>query len=600
METPYTRFGKTTYLSAIFDDTIWEIGSPLAVENPYPGIVTFQSAPEPESNRFITKKRTSPVISTGEFVEQFTYSPTLGVWEVIGDETAVLWLVADEPTRDWPWAVYNAVSETVADTVGMSLERVSKLLNSTVTRLTEKTIDLGPVRQLDGSRHRFHRRGYLWTVETVERTSLESFIRWNFLNHHKRKGSEEPIDEAILSGLRQMASQLRTEAAIVERLASPGDDIVEHRNSPFVSIAYPTDTHRPETNVAVSADTERTETKLNPIQTDIGAAIEGVDSAQDIDIVQSSVGICSRPSDVIDIGENMDTGPVRVGADRWQRASEAELESMSRENYMPLRRFLVTRLGISQSEPEFDRISYRLHEYLTATDSIQSAGTLSNVRQDLRRRTNEVPTPLMHWSGVTGLLDIAALETPDFFVALPYSYSLEAAVDRLREHHETVRQLCRGCGTYFEIEPEAPSWTCERCCSDATPTINRTAVSPFGAEQTEYCYICLSPVAPDQLQRHHLVPRDVFEDARTRDDPANTVTVHATKCPGHAHAISHQALDADIDRAWNQQSVEHEPARWFNLPHLVWVLHELGDEMAPPTRQRVIEVIYRMWTEQFQ
>ncbi|MBX0325107.1 hypothetical protein EGH21_18930 [Halomicroarcula sp. F13] len=601
MKAPYTRIDDRTSLNAIFDEVDWELGSNLAVKKPMANVLTLQSAPPTVEGRSITGTADSPFICAAEF-SQSHHWPTAGVWEVLDAETATLWLVDGRTIRDWPWAVYSAVTDTVAETVGLSGDRVSTLLSSTAARLTEKMLDRGPIRQPSDYREHYHRHGYRWTVDRVDRRSLESFIRWNFLNHPQRRDNEAQTLECIITGLRYMATQLRAEADIVEHLDRPSDERPRLSRQPFIRIAYPTDTHRRETNVAVRSHTDLQATKLNPIETDVATAIEGVESAHDLDIVHSPVEVCSQPAEVIDAGKASDIAPVRVGADRWERAHPTELEAHSRTTSDAVRRFIITRLGLDPNESQFERVFIHLVQYLREVGGLQPRAPSCAASQQLRTLTGstDLPLPLLHWCAVTGLFGIPTFETPDLFTALPYSHTLSAAAERLHRHHSTVRNLCRGCGTYFDVDPESPRWTCERCSPEVSPTLERTELSAFEADQESHCYICLSPVATGQLQRHHIIPRDVFEDDRVRDRPVNTVTVHAAKCPGHPHAISHQTLDADIDRAWNHQLVEHEPARWFNLTHLAWVLHELGDQMAPPTRQRVIELIYRMWTEQFE
>jgi hypothetical protein len=101
-------------------------------------------------------------------------------------------------------------------------------------------------------------------------------------------------------------------------------------------------------------------------------------------------------------------------------------------------------------------------------------------------------------------------------------------------------------------------------------------------------------VAADHLDYHHVVPRSFFESEAVVDAPVNTVTVHSIKCPGHHHHLSHQALDQDIEQASETTESNPTPARVFNLVHMTNVLHKLGEEMAPRTRKRVINTIYRM------
>ena len=204
---------------------------------------------------------------------------------------------------------------------------------------------------------------------------------------------------------------------------------------------------------------------------------------------------------------------------------------------------------------------------------------------------------LYHWVSTAGIDQLDSHSDPPAFVAYPYTESLTDAVEELAPAGDPVRNICRGCGDYYEIDTGNVTWFCDNCDSeDAGVGADMTGWRSAGPEG-EYCYICLSPVAGRHFECHHIIPQDFFKQCAVRDDPWNTVTVHSVSCPGHGDVLSHQILDTDIDRALEKEPPKSAPARAFNLAHMTKVLFELGPEMSSAGRRRTINTLTIMHEE---
>lgn len=627
MTQPYTQLTDKLMLSTVYDEMAWEVGDHLRVKRQGEDVVALTTGTEQTGDHVISGDPTSPYITTkgmsagGPDEDGDTI---YGVWEITDGETALLWEIVEVPSSAWPWNAYRPVVPAVATNLGLDRDTVRDLLLRTAVGLTDHIVEQGPIKTFDGrdaspptwyewatttteqdpsntadGRETYHREGYEWSVRVVERASLRQFLRANFVPSQAIDGDMTATIDCITVALTAMAERLETEANIVEHLHLGREPERFDRSAPFFQIAYPAATHCRETNAAIRTTTSLDETRLNPVTIDPDRIMQGLGSSTAIAAAQDDV---SDDPELVDVPRGnhqlRSNSTVRTALRRLARASPNELPTQYSTPPAPVKSFVQTRVGLAktyQTDVRGALVAKRVSDILEAAPHLSPLPTRdASERPDQLSQSSLNLPQLHHWLSVTGLDRPGTLSNPHVFVAYPYVDSLSAAYDVIEPHADTPRNICRGCGSYYDIDANNVSWFCDQCGPSDAGVGDKTIPTPFEAESSDYCYICLSRVARSALECHHLIPRDFFETEAVRDDPRNIVTVHAVSCPGHNDALSHQTLDHDIKRVLDGIGVESLPARAFNITHMTRVLAELGPEMTPANRKRTINTIDRM------